>query len=414
MERHPSKEIIASYSDVLSGKRVALCITGSVAAYLAPEIARTIMRYGAEVYPVMTEEATELISPSIMEWATGNKPIVRLTGGMEHIKLAGEHEGRVDAIVVAPATANTISKAAHGIADNAVTTLLSVALGSGTPILIAPAMHEPMLRNRAVSDSIKTLGEMGVTFIEPRVEEGRAKVALPESICNHLVRLLHPKKLPSGSHVIVAAGATVEYIDPIRVVTNLSSGKLGLSIALESFRRGGDVTLLIGHSKIEPPYYINTRNVKTTQELREALREEIEKKRPILYFSTIAVADYRPAKSFERKLDTRSHGRLSVEFVRNEKVLPMIKELSPKTVVVAFKAEYNVGRDELIARARELLQYADAVYASDVSKTDSAFGSETSSGVIVARDMDVVWVEKERKDVLASRLLDVAQHLASL
>ena len=411
-DKHPSKDITGTWSEVLRSKKIALCICGSVACYLAPEIARNLMRHGAEVIPVMTKDATKLIGPELMEWATGNEAIVELTGKLEHVKLGGETMDAVNLVLVAPATANTIAKISAGIADNAVTTLIQTAIGAGIPIMIAPVMHEPLFRNPIIYEAIESLKSRGIKIIEPRIEEGKAKIQSPETICEYVIRELYPRKFPKGVRVLITTGATVEFIDPIRVITNLSSGRMGFSIARECFRRGCETEIITGRTAYTPPPHIKSSTINTSEELRNKILEKLEKEKIDVFFSTVAVADYKPSNISDRKIDSRRFRKLTVELSTTQKILPMVKEISPDTVVVGFKAEYNVGDDELIDRAEELLEYSDIVYASDVSKPESYFGSEKTSGVIITREKGMVEkIERKEKEYVASRLLDLVHSI---
>lgn len=238
MSIHPSKHITGTESKELKGKRIALCVTGSVAAIQSPEIARALMRRGAEVIAVISPMARRIIHPYLMEWATGNEAITGLTGKIEHVALVGEHSSRVDLVLVAPATANTISKIACGIDDTTVTSVVSTAFGSDCPIIIVPAMHESMYNHPILAKNIKELKALGVEFVGPRIEEGKAKIAKTKEIVDAVASKLASRNDFSGMKVLITAGATMEHIDPVRVVTNKSSGKMGVAIAEEALSRG--------------------------------------------------------------------------------------------------------------------------------------------------------------------------------
>lgn len=186
LSHNPLKDITGSLGKELLNKKIALCVTGSVAAIEASEIARELMRRGAEVESVLSKSACELIGPKLMEWATGNKAIIELTGNTEHIHLAGEWFGKVDIVIIAPATANTIGKIASGIDDTTVTTVATTALGSGIPIFIAPAMHYSMFRHPIVLDNINKLKKLGIQILEPEIVEGKAKMAPPQGSLRQL------------------------------------------------------------------------------------------------------------------------------------------------------------------------------------------------------------------------------------
>ena len=412
MKYQHNRSISGSLGDALQNRKIALCITGSVAAYQAPEIARLLIRYGADVIPVMTGDACRMVGQELLRWATGNDPVTDVTGALEHVTLAGKENG-ADLILVAPATLNTIAKIASGIADTTVTLVVQTALGSGIPILIAPAMHEPMFLNKLFLDSVKRLKSLGVEFIEPLVTEGKAKIASPEVICEHVIRKLYSIKFPLGTRALVTAGATVEYIDPIRVVTNLSSGLMGMLIARECFRCGCDTLLVTGRTSAPPPPHIDRVGILTSEELMQVLEQNLKQNKIHLYFGTIAVADYKPVIKHSEKIKTNTTERLTVDFTRTEKIIEKVKRVSPDTIVVGFKAEYNIPEDELKRRAESLLEYADIVYASDVSKPASVFGSPTTEGIVVTRDGHVEKIEKKKKDKVAELLLKLAYDMFS-
>lgn len=270
---HPSKDIAGSEGSELDGKKIVLCITGSVGAYRAIDLARLLIRHGADVHAVMTEStAATLLHPEMMKWATGNDVVTKLTGNLEHVML-GDY-GASDLIIVYPATANTLGKMAAGIDDTPVTSVLSVALGSKIPIIIAPAMHEAMYDNKFIQQNLDKL-MMHVKFVEPNMEEGKAKVAEPDRVVGAAIAILANGPL-AGKRMLVTAGSTVEHIDPIRVITNTSSGKMGIAIAQEAERMGATVMLVYGHGSVQP----NDRAVRvsTSEEMHRAIVSELSSK----------------------------------------------------------------------------------------------------------------------------------------
>src|ERR671923_632275 len=215
---HPSKDILGTQGKQLEGKKIVLCITGSVAAYRAIDLARLLMKHSADVHAVMTESTTStLLHPEMMKWATDNDVVTKLTGNLEHITLADY--GMSDLIIVYPCTANTLGKAAAGIDDTPVTSIISVALGSKIPIIVAPAMHDAMYENIFFQQNVSKLREH-MAFIEPKMEGGKAKLAEPEQVLRVAISIVSNGAPLSGKRVLVTAGSTVEYIDPIRVMTN--------------------------------------------------------------------------------------------------------------------------------------------------------------------------------------------------
>jgi phosphopantothenoylcysteine decarboxylase/phosphopantothenate--cysteine ligase len=314
---HPSKDIFGIEGSELEGKKIVLCITGSVAAYRAIDLARLLIRHSADVHAVMTEStASMLLNPELVKWATGNDVVTKLTGNLEHITLADY--GMSDLIIVYPCTANTLGKVAAGIDDTPVTSILSVALGSKIPIIVAPAMHDAMYENIFVKQNVAKLKERMI-FIEPKMEEGKAKVAEPEHILNATISILSNNAPLSGKRVLVTAGSTIEYIDPIRVITNLSSGKMGVAIAYEAQRMGATVTLVYGHGTLNPTATGKIVRVNTGEEMYKAVVSEISSKRHDIAVMAAAVADFAPAKKSDKKIDTKL-GKMELSLVATRKI----------------------------------------------------------------------------------------------
>ncbi len=408
MSIHPSKDIIGKKGEELKGKKIALCITSSVAASECPKIARELMRHGAEVYTVMSEKAQKIIHPNLMEWATANPVITELTGKIEHIALAGMHENKVDLILVSPATANTISKITYGISDTPITTVVSTAFGSKIPIMIVPAMHESLYDNPILNENIKKLGSLGVEFIGPRIEEGKAKIASVDDIVEAVIRKLSIKSM-KGIKLLITAGPTLEYIDPIRVITNKSSGKMGIAIANEALRRGADVTLIYGHGIVSPPQGARVISVETTEEMYNGVISELKAKDYDVLISTSAATDFAPEKKYDYKLPSREINELIIKFKPLPKIIDKVKELSPKTFLVAFKADYKLSDEKLIDKAYELLKAsnADLVVANDVSRKNVGFGVDTNEVFIVDKTRNVTHVPLSSKQAIAIKLLDI-------
>lgn len=404
---HPSKDITGSDGKELAGKKIVLCITGSVAAYRAIDLARLLMRHGADVHAAMSEAtASTLLHPEMMKWATGNSVVTKLTGDLEHIALADY--GMSDLIVVYPCTANTIGKIAAGIDDTPVTSVLSVALGAKIPVIIAPAMHEAMYENRFIEQNVKKLKEHGIIFVGPNMEEGKAKAAEPEEVLASAVNIF--KGPLSGKRVLVTAGSTVEYIDPIRVITNTSSGKMGIAIAREAERMGAQVALVYGHGT-ETSDVADTIRVDTSEQMRSAVVSELKKK-PDIVVMAAAVADYAPASKSAKKIDTRS-GRLELSLVATKKIVDEVKKAG-SPFLVAFKADHGVSDDALIEKAHAKLKEsnADLVVANDIGRAGSKAGSDRNEVFIVDRKKNVVHVPLDSKAAVARKILELVAERA--
>lgn len=409
MPTHPSKDILGTKSEKLKGKRIVLCITGSVAAVQCAEIARALMRHGAEVFAVMSSMAQRIIHPNLIRWATGNAVVTELTGKIEHVALVGARVERADLVLVAPATANTISKIACGIDDTTVTSVVSTALGSNTPIIIVPAMHESMYNHPIIKENIKKLKALSVEFVGPRIEEGKAKIANTQEIVEAVIRKLTTEKDFAGLKALVTAGPTVEYIDPVRVITNKSSGKMGVAIAEEALSRGAEVTLVYGLGTAPPPNQAKVIRVETTEHMYEAVASELKMQKYDLVVATAAAADWTPIKAYQHKVSTHEVRSLDLKLKPTKKIVDAVKKLSPKTFLVAFRAEYNLSEKELIESAYERLRRAEAdlIVVNDVGKEGVGFGADTNEVFIVDKDKSTIHVPLAPKREVAKKILDV-------
>lgn len=371
-QRHPSLDIVSANGTELHGKKIVLCISGSVAAYKSIELARLLMRHGSgNVTCVASKAATRLIRPAYFKWATGRDVITDLTGDLEHIRLADYNKS--DMVIVYPATANTIGRLANGMDDAPVSTVLTVAFGSKIPIVVCPAMHESMYENPAVLRNVKFLSnEKQIAFVGPQMIEGKAKAPEPEYVLEHVIAKLAPKNLPlRGRRILLSAGPTVEYVDPVRMIINNSSGKTGVLLAAELLAAGAEVTMIYGPGREEPPK--NAKNkiirVQTGAEMYGAVYEELKKTKFDAVVMAAAISDYTPVSRLDAKIkSTQSEYLLKLK--KTPKVISMIKEVQKETLVVGFKAETNVSDAELIKSASHAMQQygIDVMIANDIGK----------------------------------------------
>lgn len=401
------KRITGTKGRELLGKKIALCITGSVAAMESPRIARDLVRHGAEVVAVLSESASRIVSPDLMEWATGNDVVKEITSKIEHVQLGGRGEDAVDLVLIAPCTANTISKIANGISDTPVTALVSCAIGSRIPIVIAPGMHEPMYDSPLIKRNVQSLRSTGIEFVEPILEEGKAKIAPPESIVKHVIDALSAKSL-KGKKFVITAGPTVEHIDPVRVITNRSSGKMGVALAEAALNRGADVTLVYGPGHEPPPAGVKVVKVETTDEMLAALKNEMRSK-PDVVIAAAAPADFSAEKPYQTKLDSKE--KLEVRLKPTPKIIDIVKKLSNKTKLIAFKAEF--GEKEIKKKVRELFEKsrADLVVVNDVSKKGVGFGAETNEVTVYDKSLKSKKFGLAPKREIAEGIIDRIQGL---
>ena len=362
-KKHPSLDIVNSDGTELAGKKIVLCVSGSVAAYKAIELSRLFMRHGADVICVASKAATDLIKPSYFKWATGNEVITKLTGDLEHIKVADYKQS--DLIVVYPCTANTLGKLANGIDDTPISTVLSVGLGSKIPIMIALAMHQAMYDNPAVTKNIEFLKKK-IDFISPVFVEGKAKAAEPEEILDFVLKKFGSSPVLKGKRVLITAGPTIEYIDPVRVITNQSSGKTGVLLTSELISAGAKVTLIYGPGKESPPKGAKIVNIQTLQEMFNAVRNEMKRKFDIVILAA-AASDYTPEKPSAKKIKSNLD-KIILKLKRAPKIIDEIKKIQRDVFLIGFKAEANISKERLVKESRKKIKEsgADLIIANDV------------------------------------------------
>jgi len=356
---HPSEAIVGTSSSLLKGRKIVLGITGSIAAVECFEMARDLMRNGARVIPVLTPEAQKLVTPYSMAFATGEETITELDGRVQHVSLMGDVQGRADLLLIAPCTANTISKIACGIDDTTVTTMATVALGSGVPVLIAPAMHGAMFNNPMVAENMDKLRKIGVEFVGPRFEGKKAKIALRDEIVHATIRKLSPGSL-RGRKVLIVGGSSAESMDDMRLITNRGTGETAVALTLAAYHQGADVELWMGRCSVPLPSFIPTERFENLADLSVL----VSKADHDLALVPAALSDF----TFEA-----SRGKLPSEAKRTvlqlksaPKLLPLLREKVPK--VVGFKAESGVEERVLISEARASLRRngLSAVAANDL------------------------------------------------
>lgn len=342
---HPADHIRGTKSDKLRGRKIVLGVTGSVAAVETVKLCRDLIRHGADVHVVMSKDAQSIVHPYALGFASGRPVTTEIDGRVQHVSFCGDVPDKADLLMIAPATANTISKIACGIDDTPVTTYATTALGSGIPVMVVPAMHGTMIRHKAVMDNMLRLKDLGVHVIEPRLEEGKAKMPDTEHIVSVAISVIGKNDL-KGRRVLVIAGATEEPIDDIRVVTNRSSGETGVEVARAAFERGADVDLWMGRCDTDIPSYLGTTRYSTFKEL-EALMATVS--HDIVFFPA-AVSDYSPVK-VAGKLSS-DEDEMTVVLRRNPKLIDGIRA----KVVVGFKAQAMVDDQTLLREAEGLLE----------------------------------------------------------
>ena len=373
---------------------IVLCVTGSIAAIESIKLARELARHGIKVKCFMSDGACEIIHPYAMEFATGQDVVTKITGNIEHVKYAN-----ADLILVAPATANVISKFAYKIADNPINTLLITAFGYNTPILMVPSMHNSMYK--AVKENIETLKGEGITFVKPKIEEKKAKFPDINDIVLHVLRGISKGDL-RGKKVLVSAGSTYEKIDEVRGITNRSSGKMGIEIAKEAFIRGAEVTLIKGRVTVDVPNVFDVIEVEPTSEMHYAVSKLVVKSD--IFISAAAVSDFKVKNTDAAKISSDSD--ITIELERTPKILNEIKEINPNIFLVGFKAVHNLSDEELLnaAKQRMIKSGADLMVANDVAVEGAGFGSDQNQ--VVLMDDDIIEISLSPKREIAKRIID--------
>lgn len=389
---------------MLTGKEIVLGVTGSIAAYKAVELLRELTRRGASVTVVMTEGARQFITP--LTFATLSKrPVLTDLFTLDYesrIVHVSTTEG-ADLLLVAPATANILGKFANGLADDLLTNLF---LAARVPILIAPAMDTHMWQHPAVQENVRRLRERGVRFVGPEIGElasglfGPGRLAEVSEIVRAVEAILSPQDL-SGEVVLVTAGPTREPLDPIRYVSNRSSGRMGYAIAEVAFARGAKVILVSGPTALKPPSGLEVIFVQTAEEMREAVLKFLPEATVVI--KAAAVADYRPARVLPSKLK-KTGEPISLELVPTPDILEELGRKKEGRILVGFAAE----TEAVIERAREKLlkKNLDLVVANDVTKEGAGFGSETNLVTILDREGNVEELPLLSKAEVAHRILD--------
>lgn len=394
---HPSFDIIGTYGLELSSKRIILCVAGSVAVYKAIELARLLMRHGANVVCVASNAATKLIKPDYFTWATGNRVITKLTGELEHIDLADYK--RSDLIIVYPGTANTLGKLANGIDDTPVSTVLTVGFGSKIPILMALAMHQSMYNNAAVKKNIEFLRNK-IDFISPQLIEGKAKVAEPEDVLEYVLKKFGFSSVLHKKRVLITVGPTIEYIDPVRVITNLSTGKTGVLLAGELVSAGAKVVMIYGPGKEKPPKGVKIISVQTTKEMLDSVKKQLKKKFDVVILSA-AASDYTVEQSSKSKIKS-SKKNLIIKLKWAPKIIDQIKKIQKNVFLVGFKAEINLSKKALEREARKKMREskADLMIANDIG-SPSYKKNPNYNEILVVDSKRAISSGRKRKDQIA-------------
>jgi len=393
---------------MMENKKVVIGVSGGIAAYKTCELVRLLVKGGVSVKVVMTEAATKLISPATFSALSGNPTCVDMfarRSEMEHISLARW----ADVIVIAPASANTIAKMAHGIADNLLTT---VVLAAKVPIIVAPAMNVAMWENTATQANIKILLERGFIIVEPEEgelacgEEGKGRLAQPPEILEAVMDVLTPKLL-SGKSVAVTAGPTREHIDPVRFISNPSSGKMGYAIARVAKRMGARVTLVSGPVDLKQPSGINTVKVINALEMQKALEDVLEKIDALIMVA--AVSDVKPKFSSDRKI---AKGSLpdAIEIEKNPDILKWVAKKLPNVFRVGFSAETH----DIIKNAKRKLREkgCNLIVANDVSISGVGFASDLNAVIVFDDFGEVIRTGPVDKEEIAYKIMEeVAKRL---
>lgn len=395
---------------MLKGKTVLLGVTGGIAAYKAAALASALVKLHAAVEVIMTENATKFITPLTFEQLTGRRTMVdtfdrNFSHQVEHISLAQ----RTDLMIIAPATANVCAKLAHGLADDMLTT---TALACRCPKLIAPAMNTNMYENPVTQDNLQTLRRYGWDVIEPASGRlacgavGSGKLPEPEELIQHILRYLAFEKDLRGKKVLVTAGPTQEALDPVRYLTNHSTGKMGYAIARMAMLRGAEVTLVTGPTALTPPPFVKVVDVVSAREMFDAVARCAPDNH--LIFKAAAVADYTPAERHEDKMK-KSDVDLSIPLMRTQDILKYLGNSRKKGQIICG---FSMETQNMLENSRDKLvkKNVDMICANNLKQDGAGFGVDTNIITIITGD-DTIELPLQSKEAAANAILDKALQL---
>ncbi|MBE6048768.1 MAG: bifunctional phosphopantothenoylcysteine decarboxylase/phosphopantothenate--cysteine ligase CoaBC [Clostridium sp.] len=387
-------------------KCVVLGVTGGIAVYKALDIASALRKKDIEVRVIMTKSATEFVTPLTFQSISQNFVVTDMfeepkAWEIQHISLAQ----KADCILVAPATANIIGKVANGIADDMLSTTI---MASRSKVIFAPAMNTNMYENPIVQSNIEKLKSLGYEFIEPDSgrlacgDIGKGKLPKPEVIVERVLTELNDKKDLKNKKVLISAGPTRADFDPVRFISNRSTGKMGYEIAKEARDRGADVILVSGPVSLEKPQGVKTIKVTTNAEMYEKIQENFDDADIVIM--SAAVADYKPKEVSKQKIK-KSDGNLIIEMVRDRDILMTLGKQKKKQILVGFAAESQ----NLISNAKGKLERKnlDYIVANDITSSDTGFGANDNKVTIISRDCNEVTLDKMSKREVAENLFDI-------
>jgi phosphopantothenoylcysteine decarboxylase / phosphopantothenate---cysteine ligase len=389
---------------MLAGKTIVVGVTGGIAAYKAAELVRLLVKDGAFIRVIMTKNAQEFITPLTLQTLSGN-PVATETFNLTqeseigHIRLADT----ADLIMIAPASADVIGKLAHGIADDLLTTVL---LATMAPVLVAPAMNVHMYAHPAVQENLRILSQRGYRFVEPSEGflacgyEGKGRLADPEDIVEE-VRATLTKKDLTNERIVVTAGPNTEPIDPVRFITNRSTGKMGFAMARVAWRRGADVTLVSGPTSLTPPRGVRFCPVRTALEMQQAILSAYGDATMVI--SAAAIADYRPAHVASQKIK-KQEGNFSIELTRNPDILAGLSQQKGNRLLVGFATE----TEDVLQNAMRKLhkKNLDMIVANDVTQEGAGFGHDTNIVTLIDRSERMETLPLMSKDEVAHTVYD--------
>ena len=387
----------------LQGKNILVGVTGGIAAYKVVEVVSRLKKLGAEVRVVMTRAAAEFVAPRTFQEITKNPVSVEMFAGainfhVEHIALANF----ADVVLIAPATANFLAKAAHGIADDLLTTTI---LATPAPLLVAPSMNTKMLEHPATQKNIEILKSRGVKIIDSEIgllacgTSGKGRLAEPENICEEIIKFFAPKIL-KGKKILVTAGGTIEPIDPVRFICNRSSGKMGFEIAKAAKNHGAEVILIAGNTTVDAPANLKFIKVETAEQMREEVIEEFDSVDAVIM--SAAVSDYRVKNIAPQKIK-KDNDTLTLELVKNPDILKELGRRKKNQLLVGFAAETQNVID--YAKNKIVEKNLDFIVANDVSKEGAGFAVDTNIISIINRAGEIENFSQMPKSELAEKII---------
>ncbi|MFW9778846.1 MAG: bifunctional phosphopantothenoylcysteine decarboxylase/phosphopantothenate--cysteine ligase CoaBC [Candidatus Heimdallarchaeota archaeon] len=401
-------EIFGTSGEELKGKRILIGVTGSIAAIEVPHLVREILRHSGDPIVVLSEAASRFVAKDALTWCMDKEPYTQISGVSEHIQWTSNPQSKVDLFIICPATANTINKMAHGIADGPVTLTALAIIGAKIPLIIVPAAHSVLLDNPITEENARFLRKKGIIVYSTPEDEDKHKFPPLKELMDLIIETTTLKAELESKRYLVTGGATREYIDDVRFISNPSTGKTAFFIAEALKRRGAGVLLVLGEGNTisKDTSLIPSRVVRSAKDMYETVTSELSTGRYDAFISVAAVSDYQPTRT-NGKIPSNKRD-LSLELIPTVKILGAVRDQYPDLFIVGFKAEVGVSREELLDRATTSLRKnrLNLICANWVGEPNRGFASPTNDLFVIGPEKDPIFLRGSKRE-LGEKLVDL-------